>query len=157
MPRLYKEIRSNADYRRSLDLLKSIKKYDKNILTKSGVMLGLGETKGEVIEVLEDLSAIQCDIVTLGQYLRPSKYNVAVQEFVKPEVFENYKKIGLEMGFRLVISGPFVRSSYHAEEAFQSLEVKTERKSRYLKILRRCQTSKEKGLKLLQWICGYLI
>ncbi|MBU0952379.1 MAG: lipoyl synthase [Elusimicrobia bacterium] len=124
VPRLYKEIRSNADYRRSLDLLKSIKKYDKNILTKSGVMLGLGETKGEVIEVLEDLSAIQCDIVTLGQYLRPSKYNVAVQEFVKPEVFENYKKIGLEMGFRLVISGPFVRSSYHAEEAFQSLEVK---------------------------------
>ncbi|OGS19457.1 MAG: hypothetical protein A3J83_04815 [Elusimicrobia bacterium RIFOXYA2_FULL_40_6] len=124
VPRLYKGIRSSADYRRSLGLLKSIKEFDKNILTKSGIMLGLGETKSEVIEALEDLRLVKCDIVTLGQYLRPTKYNVPVSEFIKPEEFENFKKIAEDMGFRSVIAGPFVRSSYHAEEALQSLEVK---------------------------------
>ena len=84
--------------------------------TKSGVMLGLGETPEEVIETMQDLRAVQVDILTLGQYLQPTPKHLPVAEFIEPEKFDYYKKIGLEMGFRYVESGPLVRSSYHAEK-----------------------------------------
>jgi lipoic acid synthetase len=84
--------------------------------TKSGVMLGLGETDKEIIETMEDLRSVEVDVLTLGQYLQPTKKHLPVYEFVKPERFQKYKEIGLEMGFRFVESGPLVRSSYHAEK-----------------------------------------
>jgi lipoic acid synthetase len=84
--------------------------------TKSGVMLGLGETEEEVIETMEDLRSVKVDILTLGQYLQPTPKHLPVQEFITPEQFEKYKELGLKMGFRYVESGPLVRSSYHAEK-----------------------------------------
>ncbi|OGS28186.1 MAG: hypothetical protein A2297_03830 [Elusimicrobia bacterium RIFOXYB2_FULL_48_7] len=125
VPRLYTETRPQADYRRSLELLKNIKVLAPGILTKSGIMLGLGEKKEEVMEVLKDLREADCDIATLGQYLRPSKQNIPVKEFITPEEFENYEKTGEKMGFKAVVSGPFVRSSYHAREAYTRRAEKT--------------------------------
>lgn len=112
--RLTKEVRIQAKYDRSLEVLYRLKKG--GMRTKSGVMLGLGETDEEVIETMEDLRSVNVDILTLGQYLQPTKKHLPVQEFVKPERFNKYKEIGLEMGFRFVESGPLVRSSYHAEK-----------------------------------------
>jgi lipoic acid synthetase len=117
VPRLYPQVRPQARYRRSLDLLETAKALHTSIYTKSGLMVGLGESADEVTEVLRDLRAVGCDFVTIGQYLRPSRNNLAVVEYVTPERFEEYKSIGYEMGFRHVASGPFVRSSYHAAEA----------------------------------------
>jgi lipoic acid synthetase len=84
--------------------------------TKSGVMLGLGETRDEVLETMEDLRSVQVDVLTLGQYLQPTRKHLPVQEFVTPEQFKEYEEIGLKMGYRFVESGPLVRSSYHAEK-----------------------------------------
>ena len=112
--RLTKEVRIQAKYDRSLEVLKRLK--DAGMRTKSGVMLGLGETHEEVIETLEDLRSVNVDIVTLGQYLQPTKDHIEVAEFVTPERFKEYETLGLEMGFRFVESGPLVRSSYHAEK-----------------------------------------
>lgn len=84
--------------------------------TKSGVMLGLGESKEEVLETMEDLRSVQVDILTLGQYLQPTRKHLPVQEFITPEQFKEYEEVGLKMGFRFVESGPLVRSSYHAEK-----------------------------------------
>lgn len=112
--RLSKEVRIQAKYDRSLELLLRLKKG--GMKTKSGVMLGLGETEEEVIETLEDLAAVNVDIVTLGQYLQPTPKHLPVAEFVTPEQFEKYRKIGVEMGFRHMESAPLVRSSYHAEK-----------------------------------------
>ncbi len=84
--------------------------------TKSGIMLGLGETEEEVIETMDDLRSVGCDVITLGQYLQPTPKHLPVQDFIPPEKFEEYKAIGLEKGFRFVESGPLVRSSYHAEK-----------------------------------------
>lgn len=112
--RLTRQVRIQAQYDRSLAVLKYLK--DQGLpRTKSGIMLGLGEKEEEVIQSLEDLRKAQVDIVTLGQYLQPTPKHLPVQEFVRPEQFEKYKEIGLEMGFRYVESGPLVRSSYHAE------------------------------------------
>ncbi len=112
--RLTKEVRIQAKYDRSLEVLYRLKKG--GMRTKSGVMLGLGETDEEVIETMEDLRSVKVDVLTLGQYLQPTKKHLPVHEFVKPEVFNKYKELGLEMGFRFVESGPLVRSSYHAEK-----------------------------------------
>jgi lipoic acid synthetase len=112
--RLTKQVRIQAKYDRSLELLFRLKKG--GMRTKSGVMLGLGETPEEVIETMQDLRAVQVDILTLGQYLQPTPKPRPVAEFIEPEKFDYYKKLGLEMGFRYVESGPLVRSSYHAEK-----------------------------------------
>ncbi|EDU37446.1 lipoyl synthase [Clostridium sporogenes] len=116
---LYKKVRPEAIYTRSLELLRKVKEIDKNILTKSGFMVGLGEKEEEVIELLKDLRKYQCDIVTIGQYLQPSKEHIELEEYVHPEVFKKYKKIGLDMGFKYIASSPLVRSSYNAAEALK--------------------------------------
>jgi lipoic acid synthetase len=112
--RLTKQVRIQAKYDRSLELLFRLKKG--GMKTKSGIMLGLGETKEEVVETLTDLRSVKVDIVTLGQYLQPTKEHLPIAEFVTPETFDYYREIGLQMGFRHVESGPLVRSSYHAEK-----------------------------------------
>ncbi|AJD32629.1 MULTISPECIES: lipoyl synthase [Clostridium] len=116
---LYKKVRPEAIYTRSLELLRKVKEIDKSILTKSGFMVGLGEKEEEVIELLKDLRKYQCDIVTIGQYLQPSKAHIELAEYVHPEVFKKYKKIGLDMGFKYIASSPLVRSSYNAAEALK--------------------------------------
>lgn len=112
--RLTKEVRIQAKYDRSLEVLFRLKKG--GMKTKSGVMLGLGESYQEVIETMEDLRSVDVDILTLGQYLQPTPKHLPIHEFVTPEVFAEYKEIGLKMGFRYVESGPLVRSSYRAEK-----------------------------------------
>ena len=113
--RLTREVRIQAKYERSLDVLRYLKEQGIK-RTKSGIMLGLGETEEEVIETLHDLAAAKVDIVTIGQYLQPSKKHLPVKEFITPEQFEKYEKIGKDLGFRHVESGALVRSSYHAEK-----------------------------------------
>lgn len=112
--RLTKQVRIQAKYDRSLEVLKRLK--EAGLKTKSGVMLGLGETDEEVYETMDDLRAVKCDVLTLGQYLQPTPKHLPVAEFVRPEKFAKFKEIGLEKGFRFVESGPLVRSSYHAEK-----------------------------------------
>jgi lipoic acid synthetase len=112
--RLTKQVRIQAKYDRSLEVLFRLKKG--GMRTKSGIMLGLGETDEEVIEAMEDLRSVQVDILTLGQYLQPTPKHLPIAEFVTPERFEKYRLLGLDMGFRYVESGPLVRSSYHAEK-----------------------------------------
>ena len=112
--RLTKKIRIQAKYNRSLELLLRLKKG--GMKTKSGLMLGLGETEEEVIETMQDLRSVEVDILTLGQYLQPTPKHAEVKDFITPKKFDEYQKLGLEMGFRFVESGPLVRSSYHAEK-----------------------------------------
>ncbi|WP_185878583.1 lipoyl synthase [Blattabacterium cuenoti] len=114
--RLTKEIRVQAKYNRSLEVLQYIKEKDKNIRTKTGIMLGLGEKEEEILETLRDIKNSQVDILTIGQYLQPSLKHFPVRFFVDPDKFQELKKIGLKMGFKYVESGPLVRSSYHAEK-----------------------------------------
>lgn len=114
VPRLY-HIRSGADYRRSLDLLTRARNWAPELKTKSGVMLGLGEEEGELFQVLEDLLRAGCSYLSLGQYLAPSRLHHPVQRFVEPEQFDRYREAALSMGFLHVESGPYVRSSYHAD------------------------------------------
>jgi len=116
IPRLYPTVRPQAVYGRSLDLLARVKELDPGILTKSGVMVGLGETDDEVRWLMDDLRARDVDIFTVGQYLRPSLRHHDIIRFVSPEGFERYRQWGAEAGFRYVASGPYVRSSYFAEE-----------------------------------------
>jgi lipoic acid synthetase len=117
VPRLYARVRRGARFERSLALLSAAKILEPSLTTKSGFMLGLGERHGEVIELLGRLREANVDIVTIGQYLQPSRENLAVEEYVSPEVFDAYREAGEAIGFRHVFSGPFVRSSYRAEEA----------------------------------------
>jgi lipoyl synthase len=114
VPRLYRRVRPQAKYQRSLDLLKMCK--DQGLRTKTGVMLGLGEQEDEILQVMKDLRAVDVDILTLGQYLQPTKEHLPVERYVTPEEFARWKTIGLELGFAHVESGPLVRSSYHADE-----------------------------------------
>ncbi len=116
VPRLYTLVRPQADYKRSLSVLKVAKEIATSIYTKSGMMLGFGETEEEVIDVMKDLREAGCDFITIGQYLRPSKNNLPVYEYIRPEVFERYRLIAEELGFLRVSSGTFVRSSFNAEE-----------------------------------------
>jgi lipoic acid synthetase len=111
--RLTKEVRVQAKYDRSLEALKRLK--EAGMKTKSGIMLGLGETEEEVYETMDDLRNVGVDVLTIGQYMQPSQNHLVVIEFIKPEIFANYKEIGLRKGFRFVESGPLIRSSYHAE------------------------------------------
>jgi len=117
VPRIYRQVRFGASYQRSLDMLACARDLRPEIPTKSGLMLGLGETRGEVIEVLRDLKAHHVEIVTLGQYLRPSPEHLPILRYVPAEEFAEYRRLGREMGFTHVESGPLVRSSYHAAEA----------------------------------------
>ena len=112
--RLTKEVRIQAKYDRSLEVLKRLK--EGGLKTKSGLMLGLGETEQEVCESMDDLRSVKVDILTLGQYLQPTFKHLPVKEFIHPDVFAKYKEIALSKGFRYVESGPLVRSSYHAEK-----------------------------------------
>jgi lipoic acid synthetase len=112
--RLTKEVRIQAKYDRSLEVLYRLKQG--GMKTKSGIMLGLGETEDEIIETIEDLAEVKCDILTIGQYLQPTPNHLPVAEFVTPEKFKEYKEFALKKGFRFVESGPLVRSSYHAEK-----------------------------------------
>ena len=123
IPRLYPEVRPQADYRRSLDLLRRSKKEYPHIATKSGLMLGFGETQEEVLEVLRDLREAGCDFLTIGQYLQPRQDRLPVIRFIPPEEFEEYKRVGKAMAFRAVASGPFVRSSFEAEKMYENAEI----------------------------------
>lgn len=116
VPELYNKVRPMAVFERSIELLGYVKKTKPNIKTKSGMMLGLGETKEQVINVFKRLREVNCDILTLGQYLQPSKAHIPVVEYISPEQFDEYKKIALSMGFKKVASAPLVRSSYYAED-----------------------------------------
>lgn len=122
VPRLYPSVRPQAGYQRSLELLERIKRYDTTILTKSGLMLGLGEYPEEIHETLCDLLDTGCSILTLGQYLQPTREHLPVTRFIHPEEFESWRHVALTMGFSEVVSGPFVRSSYHAKEVYQSMK-----------------------------------
>lgn len=115
VPRLYESVRPGADYHGSLNLLYQFKRLHPEVDTKSGVMVGLGETKEEIIQVMKDLRANDVDMLTIGQYLQPSKYHLAVERYVTPQEFKEYETIGYELGFKNVASGPMVRSSYHAD------------------------------------------
>ncbi len=115
VPSLYPKVRPGANYHHSLKLLHSFKQQHPQVITKSGLMLGVGEDQQQVLEVLSDLRAHDVDMLTLGQYLQPSRHHLAVEAYITPEQFDKYKKIALTLGFSQVASGPMVRSSYHAE------------------------------------------
>lgn len=123
VPRLYKQSRPGSDYQWSLDLLKQFKGRCPEVLTKSGLMLGLGETFDEIVEVMKDLRAHDVDMITLGQYLQPSKDHLPVDRFVEPSEFDELGRIAHELGFKRVASGPLVRSSYHADKQAQGESV----------------------------------
>lgn len=118
--RLYPQVRPEAVYLRSLELLAEVRHRNTAIITKSGLMLGMGETQPEVLQVMRDLRRQNCQLLTLGQYLAPTREHFPVQRYVTPQEFSDYARQGLELGFDHVESGPLVRSSYHAEEQFQA-------------------------------------
>ncbi len=118
VPRLYREVRPQAEYRRSLKVLRQARLLNPGLLTKSGLMLGLGETNREVIEVMADLRQVGCDVLTIGQYMQPSLRHHRVVRFVHPDEFAEYENMGKELGFRYVAAGPLIRSSFHAAETY---------------------------------------
>ncbi|SRR5579871_1001239 len=120
VPRLYRRVRPQADYRQSLEVLANAKRHSPDVLTKSGLMLGLGEDASEVEQLLRDLLAASVDVVTIGQYLQPTRHNLAVERYVDPAEFTRLADFGMSLGFRHVFSGPLVRSSYMADHAFES-------------------------------------
>lgn len=115
--RLYTAVRPEADYQQSLFVLEKMKFLRPELYTKSGIMVGLGESKDEVLELMQDLRAVDVDILTIGQYLQPSNFHLEVEEFITPELFAEYESIGESLGFKSVVSQPFARSSYHAAES----------------------------------------
>ena len=121
VPSLYVSVRPGATYERSIGLLRRVKEIDSSIITKSGIMVGLGEDEDEVKSVIEDLIGAGCSMLTIGQYLQPSHKHLPVVEYITPEQFESYRIFALERGFSFVASGPLVRSSYHAALGFSSL------------------------------------
>jgi len=123
VPRLYRTVRPQANYRQTLQVLSGAKELDPQAVTKSGIMVGLGETKEEVIQVIKDLREHQVDILTIGQYLRPTPLHLPIYRYVHPDEFAEFKQIALDIGFRWVESGPLVRSSYHAEAQAQALAI----------------------------------
>ncbi len=124
VPSLYKTVRPMAIYERSLELLKRVKKYGNGIHSKTGIMVGLGETQDEVLGVMDDLIKAECDMLTIGQYLSPSKQHLEVAEYITPAQFDEYKRLGLKKGFTYIASGPLVRSSYNAIEGMKEMEKK---------------------------------
>jgi len=117
--RLYNIVRPKADYSRSLQVLENIKKIDNSIITKSGIMLGLGEGYSEITTLFNDLRGVDCDILTIGQYLAPSDRHAKVEKFIRPEEFQDLKNYALSLGFKSVSSAPLVRSSFHSEELLE--------------------------------------
>lgn len=129
VPRLYHRVRRNADYQRTLDLLRQVKDEAPEMPTKSGLMLGLGETREELMDVFADLRNVGCDMLTLGQYLQPTPEHLPVERYVPPEEFDEIGALARTLGFAMVASGPFVRSSYHAGEMAE--HIGTEFSDRY--------------------------
>jgi lipoic acid synthetase len=121
VPRLYDFVRPGSRFERSLGVLKEAKRFDETIVTKSGFMLGLGERRDEVVDVMKHLLDSGCEILTIGQYLQPKREKLEVVEYVRPSVFDEYREIGESMGFAAVFSGPFVRSSYMADSVASSI------------------------------------
>jgi lipoyl synthase len=121
VPSLYKRVRPQAEYTRSIELLRRAKEMNPDILTKAGLMLGLGETESELMEVFDDLREVGCDIFTLGQYLPPTSKHYPLVEYIHPDVFKKYEDMAYDKGFRYVASGPLVRSSYMAGEAIEHI------------------------------------
>jgi lipoic acid synthetase len=122
VPRLYKTIRPGARYFNSLHLLKTVKELDTTIFTKSGIMVGLGETKEEVLQVMDDLRAAEVDFMTIGQYLQPTPAHATLARYVTPDEFDYYARMAKAKGFLMVASSPLTRSSYHAEEDFKAMQ-----------------------------------
>jgi lipoic acid synthetase len=130
VPRFYKRVRGRADYQRSLDLLARVKVQAPHIATKTGLMLGLGETREELLDVLADIRAVRCDVLTLGQYLTPTLKHVRVARYLPPEEFDELALLARSLGFQQVASGPFVRSSYHAGEMLAGSGARTRDEAR---------------------------
>ena len=122
MPGLYRQVRPGSRYFSSLELLKNAKKTDKNVFTKSGLMVGLGENKDEILQVMDDLKAADVDFLTIGQYLQPSVKHFPLDRYYSPQEFEELGAIAKAKGFLLVSSSPLTRSSYHADEDFAKLQ-----------------------------------
>jgi lipoic acid synthetase len=122
IPRLYRRTRPQGDYQRTLELMRQTRRLLPSVYTKSGIMVGLGETDEEVREVMRDLRSVDCDILTIGQYLQPTQKHLGVEEFVTPEQFEAWRMYGEEIGFLQVVSSPLTRSSYHAEQVRSLME-----------------------------------
>jgi len=123
VPRLYRKVRPQGDYQRTLTLLQKTKELAPSVYTKSGIMLGLGETEAEVSQVMNDLRSVDCDILTIGQYLQPSPKHLPVQEFITPEQFNTLREYGESIDFLQVVSSPLTRSSYHAEEVRELMKL----------------------------------
>ena len=123
IPRLYKRVRPQGNYQRSLEVLAKTRAIAPKTYTKSGIMVGLGETDSEVKAVMEDLRKVDCDIITIGQYLQPSQKHLGVKEFVTPEQFDEWQKFGENIGFLQVVSSPLTRSSYHAEQVRRLMQI----------------------------------
>ena len=121
VPELYSRVRPEASYQGSLKVLKRVAESQANIITKSGLMLGLGENREQILQVFRDLREVNCDMLTIGQYLQPARANLPVQEYIRPETFQQYKEEALALGFKAVAAGPHVRSSYLAEEISQEV------------------------------------
>jgi lipoic acid synthetase len=128
VPRLYRTIRPGARYFHSLHLLQQVKQTDPTIFTKSGLMVGLGETKEEVVQVMDDLRAAEVDFITIGQYLQPTSNHAEVARFVEPEEFAYYERVARTKGFLMVASSPLTRSSYHADSDFAQMRAERERR-----------------------------
>jgi len=129
VPSLYRKVRPGSRYFTSLNLLKSVKEINKTIFTKSGIMLGLGETKDEVLQVMEDLLSANVDFLTIGQYLQPTTKHFPLVRYVHPDEFQEFKELALSKGFLIVASSPLTRSSYHADEDFLKMKRLREKKS----------------------------
>jgi len=122
VPRLYRRVRPQGNYERSLELLQRSRQIAPSVYTKSGIMVGLGETDEEVRQVMRDLRVVDCDILTIGQYLQPSQKHLKINDFITPEQFAAWRSFGEELGFLQVVSSPLTRSSYHAEQVRQLME-----------------------------------
>jgi len=118
--RMFHRVRAKGDYELSLELIAKAKEIDSGAVTKSGMMVGLGETWDEIIETMKDLRQVDCDLLTIGQYLRPSKKHIALAKWYTPQEFDELRDLGMNLGFSHVASGPLVRSSYHADEQHRS-------------------------------------
>ncbi|MCZ7600908.1 MAG: lipoyl synthase [Gammaproteobacteria bacterium] len=127
VPRLYRKARPGADYAWSLELIRRFKARHPGVRTKSGLMVGLGESNEEIVEVMRDLREHDCDMLTIGQYLQPSRHHLAVERYVTPDEFAEFRSIGAELGFVHVASGPFVRSSYHADLQADGVDIEAGR------------------------------
>ena len=129
MPSLYRKIRPGSRYFSSIDLLKTVKQINNKIFTKSGIMMGLGETKDEVLQVMDDLLSAKVDFLTIGQYLQPTVKHYPLQRYVHPDEFKELKESALSKGFLIVSSSPLTRSSYHADEDFSKMKKLREEQS----------------------------